>query len=671
MSDRFRILYLEDDSGDAELVHQSLCASGLLVDVSIVDNRKSFETALATNGIDLILSDYNLPVFNGEQALALRGSLYPELPFIFVTGELGEERAVELLKSGATDYVLKDRLSRLAPAVRRAIAESRERARLVQAETDLRESERRLKLAQSAGGVGLWDWVADPETVYWSETMWKLYGTEPSDPAIIPDLWHKCLHPDDRERMLHRFAQFRGSGDGEFRDEFRVVRPNGTVCWLECVGRIERDSTGKPVRMSGVNVDVSARKEAELALRQADRRKDEFLATLAHELRNPLAPIRTGLQNLRFVQRDPELFTKITDMMERQVIQLVRLIEDLLDVNRINSGKFELRREKVELSVIIKQAIDTVRPQIQAANQELALTMLPHSVFLNADPVRLTQVFANLLDNACKFSRSGSRIFLHAEIASSDCASAENGSDAGKHNTQLRGNDWAKKESANRVCVRVRDNGIGILRDNLENIFELFVQGEAASDRMRSGLGIGLSLVRKLVQMHGGTVTATSPGIECGSEFIVTLPIARECNVYDCSKDESSENGGLAMRILVVDDNRDVTESLAMLLGFLNHEVRSVYDGESALEAVKSWQPHIAILDIGMAVMNGFEVCRRLRRDYSNRDLITVALTGYGTEADRQRTREAGFDYHLVKPAGIDAIQELLTDVGNRLQIPT
>ena len=376
--------------------------------------------------------------------------------------------------------------------------------------------------------------------------------------------------------------------------------------------------------------DITDRKRAEQQLREADRRKDEFLATLAHELRNPLAPLRTGLQLLNLAPGEPSE-RSVREMMQRQLAQMVRLIDDLLDVSRISRGKIELRKERMELASILQAAVETSRPQIDARTHELLMHLPDEPVFLDADPVRLSQVFSNLLDNAAKYTEPGGRIEVNARL------------DRGE------------------VVVCVKDTGIGIARENMPKLFELFSQVRGAGAHSQGGLGIGLSLVKGLVRMHGGSVTVQSDGPGSGTEFMVRLPAAEEpepARVEPPAQVPAAASGG--RRILVVDDNRDAASSLTMLLELLGNKVRCAYDGEDAVHAAAEFRPDASLLDIGLPRMNGYEACRRIRAQRPGKDIPIIAITGWGQDEDRRRSREAGFDRHLTKPVDPEALMTLL-----------
>jgi len=380
---------------------------------------------------------------------------------------------------------------------------------------------------------------------------------------------------------------------------------------------------------------IRERERVEEALRDADRRKDEFLATLAHELRNPLAPIRNTLHILRLAESGNSATKQICEMMERQVGHLVRLVDDLMEVSRITRGKIELRMEPVEVAAIIRSAVEASRPLIDESRHQLAISVPPEPLIILGDSVRLSQVVSNLLNNAAKYMDEGGQIWLGA------------------------------KKLGDHVVLSVRDTGIGIPPEMLPEIFKMFTQVDRAKRQAQGGLGIGLALVRTLVEMHGGEVEAHSLGVGQGSEFSIRLPLSKVTSAS--SRDAASTRTPVLPnhRVLVVDDNRDGAQSLGLLLKLLGAEVQVVHDGAAALEIIPSYAPTVVLLDIGMPGMDGYEVARRIRERPEGRDLMLIALTGWGQEADRQRTSQAGFDHHLLKPADIAALESLLTPMNS------
>ncbi|MCI0458232.1 MAG: ATP-binding protein [Gemmataceae bacterium] len=515
---------------------------------------------------------------------------------------------------------------------------------LQRTEEALRAREEHLRLALEAGGMGTWEWDVPSNRVAWSPALEVIHGLTPGTFAGNFDAVLEDVHPEDRDYF--RTTVTRTLQEGlDHRIEYRLLRSGGEVRWVEGRGKLFRDAQGRPRRMVGVCLDVTERKRAEQELkttasenarlycevRDADRRKDEFLATLAHELRNPLAPIRTALHILQEPGITPEQAEEMRAIMERQVQHLARLVDDLLDVSRVMRGKIELRKEKVELQAIVARAVETVRPAIDAQGHRLEVTLPQGKVVLEVDPVRVAQVVANLLNNAARYTDGPGLIQLGAEQQGGD------------------------------VVLRVRDTGIGISQELLPRVFDLFVQAEHTLARSRGGLGIGLTLVRSLVQLHGGAVEAHSPGLGQGSEFVVRLP-APPTSPEGRSAASGPTPGadGPRRRVLVVDDNLDAAESLALLVRLWGHEVRVAHDGQGALSEATAFRPEVVLLDIGLPGLSGYEVAARLRALPDARATLLVAMTGWGQPQDRQRAREAGFDVHLTKPADPEVLHALL-----------
>lgn len=441
-------------------------------------------------------------------------------------------------------------------------------------------------------------------------------------PSLIGRPLADFVSPESRPALT---ALLRGGELGEVR---------GDVAWLPhqsppspahvAVSALPEGALGVCL----VLVDVSERRHYEelqrtqMALREADRRKDEFLATLAHELRNPLAPMRNAVEILRAqCAANAELDWPV-GILDRQVELMARLLEDLLDVSRISRNRLELRTERVDLAAVVEAALETSRPLIAAGRHELTMAMPAEPISLDADPQRLAQVFANLLNNAAKFTEQGGSIRLAVE------------------------------RDADQVVVTVADTGIGISADMLPHIFEIFSQENPTEARSQGGLGVGLSLVKGLVALHGGSVEVHSEGAAKGTSFVVRLPVAVGATVR--RREAARPEAPSRRRVLVVDDNHDSADSLAALLKILGHEVTTAYDGAQAVETAAELRPEVVLLDIGMPVLDGFEACRRIREQPWGRGMHLIALTGWGQEEDRRRSRDAGFDSHLVKPVDAD-----------------
>jgi PAS domain S-box-containing protein len=425
------------------------------------------------------------------------------------------------------------------------------------------------------------------------------------------------------------------AGTGEaFRAELPYFVAGGSERIIDLAIFPIKDDAGRILFLAATGADITDRKRAEAErerleedlrklandLSEADRRKDEFLATLAHELRNPLAPLRNMLEILKRAGSDPTRIPQALETMERQLGHLVRLVDDLLDLNRITHNRIELRKEPVEIGALVAQVVQATRPLAEASGHELRVSGPAEPIRMEADPVRLSQIFGNLLNNSCKYTRPGGKIDVTVERQGTD------------------------------AVVKVRDNGIGIPADKIDSIFDMFNQVDQSFADAQGGLGIGLALVKQLVEMHGGSVHASSGGTGRGSEFVVRLPIGGE--------DAAAAGGGKARalettharRILVVDDNHDAATSLAALLQINGNEAFTAHDGPAAIEAIEKHRPEVVLLDIGLPRLNGYEVCRRVRAQPWGRDMMLIALTGWGQEEDRRTSDAAGFDGHLVKP---------------------
>jgi signal transduction histidine kinase len=395
--------------------------------------------------------------------------------------------------------------------------------------------------------------------------------------------------------------------------------------------KTSEDEIGELVEaFNGMLAEAGRRAEA---LREADRRKDEFLATLAHELRNPLAPLRNAVEILRTPSTTPEMRQRALDMMDRQLRHMVRLVDDLLDVSRITTGKFAVRKMRIDLRDTVRHALETVRPFVEARRHTLEVRISDAPMPVDGDDARLAQIVGNLLHNAAKYTEPGGRIELDV------------------------------KQEEDHAVVRVRDNGIGLDASSATTIFDMFVQVDRSLTRPQAGLGVGLTLARRLVALHGGTITAYSPGLGKGSEFVVRIPVAHgpaPSGTEVQTKPPAPAGVRPARRVLLADDNVEFADSLAAILTASGHEVRVAHDGAEALEEVENFVPEFAFLDIGMPKVHGYEVARRLRERPETADCVLVAVTGWGQEDDRRRAQEAGFDRHLVKPVEASDIESIL-----------
>jgi PAS domain S-box-containing protein len=499
-----------------------------------------------------------------------------------------------------------------------------------QAEEQVRQSEERLRLMiESVKDYAIFMLDPDGRVATWNAGAERINGYTADE--IIGKHFSVFFTSEDLAegkpaRELHVAAT-----TGRFEDEGWRVRSDRSHFWANVVITAVRDKQDTLRGYVKITRDMTERRQAE-ALRVADRQKNEFLAMLAHELRNPLAPIRNGVQLLKIL-KDEAAIHETTEMMERQVLQLVRLVDDLLDISRIITGKIHLEKEPVEVSAFINRAIEEVQPALDAGGHELMLAMPARPMMVDGDVVRLSQVISNLLNNAAKFTEKPSQISLSVE------------------------------RTEDEVMIRVRDRGVGMTPDVLSRIFHLFVQGDTSLARHRGGLGIGLALARRLIELHGGTVEASSQGLSQGSEFVVRLPVSSA--THSPSKPgmytPSSLPKQAGRRILVVDDNVDAAVSVVKLLKLWGHEVQTAFSGQEALEMARKFRPQIVLLDIGMPGMSGYEVARQLRAQPEFQSMVITALTGYGQAEDRRRSQEAGFNHHLTKPPDPFALAELLT----------
>ena len=472
----------------------------------------------------------------------------------------------------------------------------------------------------------------------WNAAADRMFGFSASE-AVGRHI--SVLIPPERAGEEDRIMNRLRVGDAiEHFDTVRV-RKDGKRIQVSLTISPVRDADGRMVGASKIVRDISERKKLEDDLRQlavelseAHARKDEFLATLAHELRNPLAPIRNGLQVLRLGGDGQAAGVEQTRiMMERQLGQLVRLVDDLMDVSRITRGNMELRKERVSLASVIHSAIETSTPIMDERGHHLTLTLPAEPIVVDADITRLAQVFANLLNNAAKYMDRGGEIFLSAE------------------------------QEGDEVVVTVKDQGIGIASDQINRIFQMFTQVDGSLEKAQGGLGIGLTLVRRLTEMHGGTIVAQSEGIGKGSQFVVRLPIVAEASPARAASSPESPAPKSDLRILIVDDNRDGADSLAMMLEVMGNETRIAYDGQEGVDVARVWRPDLILLDIGLPKLNGYEACRRIRAQPGGEGAVIIAVTGWGQEEDRRRSKEAGFDHHLVKPVDPVTLTKLLLDL--------
>jgi PAS domain S-box-containing protein len=503
--------------------------------------------------------------------------------------------------------------------------------------TSRKTTELELEMALEASHTGTFHWDIQDNRLTWDVALDRLFGLPPGEAVRSLDQFIALVHPDDRAEVIRRCERCRDVGD-DFEMELRVVYPDGSVHWLYDRGRTFLDPMGRAKTMTGACVDITNYVHTRDALRLADRQKDDFLATLAHELRNPLAPLRTGLHLLQNIRSGlPSQAEQVLGIMQRQLDHMVHLIDDLLDIARIRQGKILLRQDPLSLKSVLEQALEGVQALLDAQGHQVILGAVDPSLQVTGDPTRLVQVVGNLLNNAAKYTPRGGRV-------------------------SLRGGEATQPGM---LLIEVADTGIGIPSDMLEHVFDRFVQVRQHLDHAQGGLGIGLSVVKGLVEMHGGSVVAESAGPGAGSLFRIWLPRADTPEPVGAAP--LSSQGAIARHtVLVVDDNRDAAETMAMVLDMSGHEVLLAHDGQTAVAMVKRYDPAVVFLDIGMPGMNGYQTASLLRALPGAQARVLVALTGWGSEADQARSLEAGFDLHLTKPVDIDRVQRVLSAVQPR-----
>jgi signal transduction histidine kinase/ActR/RegA family two-component response regulator len=637
-----KVLVLPPTRRDGDVTCALLRNVGL--DCDIVGNARLLASQISTAVGAVVLTDsvVNDPDLGSIMDALEKQPPWSDVPVILLIRSESKSPADKGYFEKLTNLTLLDRPTSSRALVSAVEAAIRGRARQYQirdqleslqaADTALRESAERMSLGVQVAGLALAEVDYAVPEMHLSAEAARLFGVGDHARTLSKEEFLAIVHIDDRDDVSRRLLQ---AGDCSCKDpaaiDYRVVWPDGRVRWVSQRHHVVLNSLlENHARAMIVALDATDRKNA-------DRRKDEFLATLAHELRNPLAPIRTGLQALARPGGEVAAGPVIRSIMERQLSQMVRLIDDLLDVSRISSGKVVLQCERVDLRAIAELAIEASQPFITAGHHDFQAEIASEPVWVDGDASRLSQVIINLLNNAAKYTADGG---------------------------QLRLRLWSTDIHAF-VCVQ--DNGVGIPSNMLDEVFDMFTQVNGALDRAQGGLGIGLSLVRRLTELHGGEVVAASEGLGRGSTFTVRLPVvgAPETSPVLAAPREAPENPRL--RVLAIDDIADVADVLKMLLDLEGFETRVAYSGKAGLDIAKQFRPDVIICDIGLPEMDGHEIARRLRTDPQTAHATLIALTGWGTEGEVRRTRESGFDYHLVKPVDSAALLELLSRIQPRV----
>ncbi|MFA5016205.1 MAG: response regulator [Methylobacter sp.] len=636
--------------------------------------------------LDCILLDYHLPDLNGVEFLAELADETGELPMpvVMLTGSDNALVAVDALKLGARDYVIKgsdrESLQWLPAVVLRALREQQAIQDKVLAVEQLREAEAKYRtLVEQIPAITYIASLERPGKLLYLSPQIHQLGFPPEDWLADPQGLLKRVHTGDRQILIEAYAQTY-EHHAPLRCEYRLVKSDGQARWFLDEANVVRDEAGGTLFLQGVLVDITKdketeqelfyyrqrledlvaqrteqlekqnailnsananldkalceRKQAEQALKDADQRKNEFLAMLGHELRNPLTPISNVAQLMCSQSFDEPALTWACEVLNRNVSHISQLVDDMLDVSRITRGLVNIQRERVELVELLKHSAEPVQTLTQTKHQTLNLELPTQPIYLEGDPVRLTQVFTNLLNNAAKYTGAGGRIDLSVSV---DGLS---------------------------VIVRVQDNGMGIKPQLLPHIFDLFIQGERGLDRSEGGMGLGLTLVKKMVELHDGQITVYSLGANHGSEFVVQLPRLVEATVQTeplISQGLYKETD-IGLRVLLIDDNPDVVDSLALWFEALGHQVETAHHGIQGISAAQSFEPDIVLLDIGLPDMDGYQVARKLREHPSTQRVRIIALSGYDQKKNSLSAESAGFDHYLMKPPNLNQLQELIAE---------
>jgi PAS domain S-box-containing protein len=637
------VLVVEDNPEMNRFIVENL--SGEFRVGTAFDGEEGLQKVLLLNP-DLIISDIMMPKMSGdEMVMRLRQDRsLDRVPILVLSAKADDELRLKLLENGAQDYVMKPfPVQELLTRARNLVATKRAQEQLAsvarQLEIELQrksvrlsENEAKFRTITNAMPQMVWTALPDGYSDYYSEQWQEFTGL--AQDSLVGNIWGELLHPEDQDRVWTAWRHALATAE-PYEIEYRLRDWSGTYRWVLARALPVRSDDGKIVQWMGTCTDIHEHKQNERALRDADRRKDEFLAMLAHELRNPLAPISAASDLLSFAHLDEDRVQQTSEIIARQVRHMTGLIDDLLDVSRVTRGLVTLEKTKQEMKRIIADAVEQVRPLIEAKRHHLTVDLAPEPAHILGDHKRLVQILTNLLNNAAKYTPEGGHIHLRMEVPDG------------------------------RIIISLRDNGIGISSQLQPRVFDLFSQAERKSDRSQGGLGIGLALVKSLVELHGGKVACFSEGLGTGSIFTVYLPRLQDSqDIPDRRRSNRSVKvPAETLRILVVDDNADAARMLAMFLEASGHQVFVEHESRRALERARIEKPDVCMLDIGLPDMDGNELARRLRAQAETAKIILIAVTGYGQAQDRQNTSAAGFDHHLVKPVDAAKLLALISDI--------
>lgn len=630
------ILLIDDNPDDRALVERQLQLQLDDARVLHAGTAEAFEAMLRHAAFDVAITDYQLRWSDGIAVLHELKRRFPDRPVIMFTGSGSEEVAVAAMKDGLDDYVTKTvkHYPRVPFAVRACVERAQQRKRLEEARERETLAKARLEITLEAAGMGTWQVDLRNEQVSYSDALGPMYGREPGFVHAGVDDWAASIHPDDRPGVLAAWDDA-VHGTRPYRIAFRVLGADGVTRWIASSAKVLYDEAGAAVLVVGSARDITSEvaiqddlKRQRAELQEADRQKNEFLAILAHELRNPLAASGYSVAMLRRSGPPPQMM-KAVDVIERQTAHMGKLLDDLLDVSRITRNRVELDLKPTDLRTIVDIAYENTRPALEAKRHRTIQTMSAEPLVVNGDEVRLTQVIGNLLHNAAKFTPPGGEIQLRA---------------------------W---QADGHAVLEIADNGIGIEPERLGGVFEMFAQGHTKMHGGEPGLGVGLAVVRSLVELHGGSVRASSAGPGHGTRVRVMLPLADAAQTATPATAHLPAPALHASAIVLADDNVDAADLLSELLRAEGYQVHTAYDGQAALDLAEQRKPAILLLDIGMPKLNGYEVARRVREQAWGATMRIIAITGWGENQSAQAS-SPGFDARLVKPVDFTQLLEVL-----------
>lgn len=719
MTKPLRVLIVEDSEDDVDLVVYQLKRGGYAPTYQRVDNPAAMSIALQQQW-DLVLADHSLPQFSGIAALALLQEKGLDLPFIIVSGSIGDEIAVAAMKAGAHDYLMKGNLSRLVPAIERELQEATSRRERQRIQSQLRESEDRWQLALLGTNDGIWDWNVKTNEVFFSPRWKEMLGYAENEITNSVNAWSKLIHPDDAAAVAQALQEHLSKKTQFYSTEHRLLCKDGSYKWILSRGQALWDDAGDAIRMVGSQTDISATKQMEERLRQqaeslaeANRLKDEFLAVVSHELRTPLNSILGWSQMLRSRKLNETAIFRAIETIERNAKLQKQLVEDLLDVSRMIQGKFNIQFSEINLVPIIEAAIETVQATAKAKNISLEFQIYPvlaaakdlqSKCELLGDANRLQQVVWNLLSNAVKFTPVGGQVEVRLSVGEGRSSSGERRGARG--DLRVARGEWRRRSGEgfdytlvseslrskynsdsslvpqasyprSFACIQVIDTGIGIKTEFLPCVFDRFRQEDSSTTRSYGGLGIGLAIVRHLVELHGGTVHVDSAGVGKGTTFTIQIPLVETGDEQQRGRGGGREitpsltphptplNG---LSVLVVDDDADNREFLVFALAADGANAIAAASADEALRALQQFKPDVLVSDIGMPNEDGYALIRRVRmlEHRLGGNIPAIAVTGYARDSERDLALAAGFQLHLSKPIQQDELVAAIAKLGRR-----